>query len=94
MPDPTFKIVYPSTVDDDYKKYFFLYRVKQLLIEEHNIQGSKYKNKEITKAEWLNYRFDRFDPIFDLLTSEILMLRSKAKVYDWKITLDKVIVKG
>lgn len=88
----TLTLVYPATVDNNFKKYYFLYRLQQKLQNVHNTWGEKYKNEEITKAEWLQFLTEWYDLRSELVIEEILALRILAKNHNWNVDLNEVFI--
>ena len=80
-PEPPFGAVkdelikYSTQVNTDSEKIEFSIRAEELLRLEHNIMGAKFRNSEITEAQWNNYLRDEFMPRSRKLGSEIGRLR-------------------
>ena len=89
----SYKIVYPEEINTDEKKYFYMYSVQEALRLEHNIQGEKFRNKEITEEEWNYYLNNNFMPKSDAIINEILNLRKKAKQISINKSIDEIVVK-
>ena len=86
--------VYPAQADNPFKKYYFCYRIQQKLQNVHNTYGEKFRNGEITEAEWDQFRNEWFNPRSDLVIEEILSLRALAKNHSWNVDLSNVFVEA
>ena len=81
-------VIYPTGTTTASNKTAFLYRVQEKLRLAHNVQGKKYTNKEITKAQWESY-LETWDKKNDATVEEILKERSKLKNdTSWNISLN------
>src|SRR3990167_8119273 len=54
-------IKYPAEVDTDIEKLEFSSRAEEVLRLEHNVVGARFRDGEITLAQWNNYLRDEFD---------------------------------
>ena len=54
-------IKYPAEVDTDAERLEFSIRAEEVLRLEHNVVGARFRDGEITLAQWNNYLRDEFD---------------------------------
>lgn len=87
-------LVYPPAADTNFKKYYVCYRIQQKLQDVHNTWGAKYRNNEITEAEWNQFINEWFDPREELTLNEILRIRTLAKQHNWNIKLSNIFIEG
>lgn len=85
-------MVYPAAVDNNFKKYYVCYRLQQKLQDVHNTWGAKYRNGEITEAEWNQFKDEWYNPRSELVIAEILRIRQLAKDHKWNINLSNIFV--
>lgn len=62
-------------------KYAYTYIVMELLRLRHNEEGAKFRNSEITKAEWDTFLRDWYEPREETVVSDLLELRQACKDY-------------
>src|SRR3990167_8175105 len=55
-------IKYPAEVDTDIEKLEFSSRAEELLRLEHNVMGARFRDGEITLAQWNRYVKEDFEP--------------------------------
>lgn len=48
-------MIFPEKITTEEEKLKYVYRAEELLRLEHNEQGAKFRNSEITEQEWLAY---------------------------------------
>jgi len=86
------KIDYPAAADDNFKKYYCIYRAQELIWLQHNASGESCGN-EATKL-WKNYLKNWYNPRKILVVAEILRLRQLARDYVWEggMILDNIFV--
>lgn len=53
---------FPTGCNNAEKRFGFSSRAKELVRLEHNAMGLKFREGEITKAEWRTYLADNFEP--------------------------------
>jgi len=83
-------IKYPVGVTSNSDRYVYLYRLQELLRLEHNGRGKDFRDKKITKSQWLEYEDIDFNPKSSMISTEICKYRellkkdtrSKAKLSD------------
>lgn len=68
----------PPEVDDNLKRYVFVYRVQELLRLKHNDMQQKYKDGLITKQQ-LDIFLTKWEEKSNLVTAKLLQLRELAK---------------
>ena len=75
----------PDNVPDDIKntalKYAYTYIVQELLRLRHNEEGAKFRDGDITEAEWQTFLTDWFSPRRQIITDDLLELRQTIKDY-------------
>ena len=80
-PEPPFGSVddgfikYPAQVDTDLEKIEFSSRAEELLRLEHNIMGAKFRDGEITEAQWTNYLSNDFVPKSRKISGEVARVK-------------------
>lgn len=85
-------LVYPVVADNNYKKYYFVYRLQQKLQIVFNNWGTKYRNEEITLEEWEDFKRLWYRPRMELVTQQIIYLRGLAKNKTWSIDLNNIFI--
>lgn len=71
-------INYPGSINSNHKKIDYLYRMKQLLIDEFNAEGAKFRDGKISKADWKIYTRDWEDKHTCVL-GDIITIRGEFK---------------
>ena len=75
------KIKYPANVKTPEEKTKVLYRLQELLKQEHNNVGKKLKKGQLSKTEWKKY-LNTFNKKSDAIIEEILNQREEMKKND------------
>ena len=60
----------------------YLYRLREKLRLEHNVNGQKFLDGKITQAQWDDYYMNTFNPKNNMLSDAILAEREKMKGRD------------
>ncbi len=71
----------PIVVKNVALKYAYTYIVQELLRFRHNEEGAKFRNGEITKAEWEKFLKNWYTPRSDTVTADLLELRQVCRGY-------------
>jgi len=87
-------LTYPPAADNNFKKYYICYRLQEKLRLIHNNWGAKFRNGEITEAEWHEFLDTWFEPRSKLVIEEILRIRQLAKNHNWNINLNNIFIEG
>jgi len=83
-------LVLPPAADNNFKKYYACYRIQEKLRLVYNTWGTKFRNGEITEADWNNFKENWFEPRSLLLTKEILRIRQLAMNHQWNVNLSNI----
>ncbi len=86
------KLTFPAECKNEASRLSFAYRAQELLRQEHNAMGKKFRTGQITKAEWDDYLRLTFEPRSAAIASALLQARQDA--FDgafWKPDLDRDI---
>lgn len=67
---------YPLFANTDIEKLEFAYSAQKDMEEnEHDVQGTRYRNGEITEYEWFSWKYDVFRPKYKKVLGEVWRLR-------------------
>jgi len=73
--------IVPTKVKNTALKYAYTYIVQELLRLRHNEEGAKFRNGDITEAEWQTFLTDWFSPRRQIITDDLVELRQTIKDY-------------
>lgn len=73
--DPSELIKYPAQVDLDLEKIEFATRAEELLRLSHNLMAQKFRNGEITEAQWNRYLREDFVPKSRKISGEVARVK-------------------
>ena len=80
---------YPVGADTDEKKMEFAFIAEEKLRLHHNMMGAKFKNGEITKAEWQTYLKEEYKPRWRVIVEALSSTENKLhKSVKWEVDLD------
>ena len=85
---------YPAEVDTDIEKLEFSSRAEELLRLEHNVMGAKFRDGEITLAQWNRYLIEDFTPMSLKISGEnarvrkVMGITSSPSLDQWRDTLE------
>ena len=73
--------IVPTKVKNTALKYAYTYIGQELLRLRHNEEGAKFRNGDITEAEWQTFLTDWFSPRRQIITDDLVELRQTIKDY-------------
>ncbi len=85
---PIKTVIVPDSIKTDEDKLEYYYRAQELLRLEHNVNGARFRDKEITLTEWEAYLRGDFNPKNQALSEALAPLKD-AKVQ--RISTDRGI---
>ncbi len=70
-----------SAVKDTALKYAFAYAAQEALRLRYNEEGEKFRHRQITLAEWVDFQINWYEPKSNTVINDIGELRQMCKDY-------------